>query len=535
MRKKWIFLFAILFSIQICHSSDTLRFKKLELVSKVWGVTVFKTEKHISKPDRELLKLIEKCDDEVQYETFRAEILKWCKKKLKVTMKDSCFCQQSQNPPSLFWISDTTLLGRELSDYLQQEVKKCNINGSSQYRTKGSIPVLYTDKSISAKDKKLAKADYLLAAVKYWNVVNYFYPYMNVPSIHWENQLNEILISFDTITQFDSYYYTLLRTSKKLHDGHARIYSAKASNQLFRYEVPFETEVYEQYTIITKVDSNNSDFKKNDLIVAINNQPISTHLQHWGSLLSSSTRGWFLHTVRNYLFASTDSILNMTIQRGEELINKNFGLVKQEDKPLFTNDIVYNMNKDSIGYIHLGNLQLGHIAAMKRDLKNAKVIIVDARFYPNSTLIALSSWLIDEQKEFAEFEFPVSQCLGSVGKETTTTVINDPSRFLGTVLFLIDRSTISQGEFMAMAFMQSSNVITIGRTTAGAVGTTTQFSLPGKIECRITTSKCTFPNNIEVQQKGIRPSVDLSESNELLCSDDILKFAFSYAKRFIHN
>jgi C-terminal processing protease CtpA/Prc len=77
-------------------------------------------------------------------------------------------------------------------------------------------------------------------------------------------------------------------------------------------------------------------------------------------------------------------------------------------------------------------------------------------------------------------------------------------------------------------------VITLGHPTAGAIGVTSQFELPGEITCKITTSEVTLPNGSKVQQHGLYPNVNLSGNEELMTSDDLIRVAYEYARRIIN-
>ncbi len=527
-------LLLMLFTANIqAKASDSLRYKKLDLTAKVWGLSVFKTEKKLSSPDKELSKLIELTSTDESFEQYQKRIIKWHHRVYKSNTDKSCKCYEDV-PYSLNWVKDKTLLGEEFSNYLIGEALGCKEQQNSQFFIKDYLPTFYDDKFTMKKSDTLLTPDLqLLAGIKYWNIVNYFYPYASDSTLMWSNQINDIIHCFDTLSNYSSYIYTLLNTSQKLKDGHARIYSSWAANHLFKNEISFETEVYEEYAIVTRVDSSETIIRRNDLILEVNGRPISEHLEYWERYLSSSTRGWFLHNVRNYLFTSQDSTMELVISRDGELFTEKVNLVNSSEKGVAKDNVVYNMNKDSIGYIDIGNLELHHISALKKQLQKAKAIIIDARHYPNSTLLALSSWLVDEQKLFAYHSLANSTCLGNYSLDSSFSNSNESGKYKGTVVFVVDRSTISQGEYMAMAFMHSSNVITIGRITAGSVGLTSMFSLPGKISCRISTSKVFFPNHQLVQQNGIKPSIDLSNSSGITNSDQLIEFAFKYIEKII--
>ena len=526
---KGFFIFLLfLTTFQFGYGLDTLRTKKLVLAAKVWGITIFKTEQHIAQPDKELLNLIKSADKEESFEVYRAQIRRWFQKKSSLT-KGSCSCYgDGALPLPLQWVTDTLLLGRIFSEELDILAHSCSSKESPQYHMKFSIPEFYRGLKISPN--RVDKASMLLGAIKYWNITNYFYAYLSNCRCDWTNELPGIINGFDTLQSYTDYYMAMLQLSQKLHDGHARIFSTWAADQLFGYELPCEVEVFENMAIITRTDSS-SLLSKNDVITAINHQSIPTGIAYWEKYLSSSTRGWFLHIVRNYLFSSSDSTLNVDIIRNGTPLNLDIPMVKMREKRVIESNDVYNLSSDSIGYIHLGNLQLYHIPELKKRLQPAKVLIIDAREYPNGTFLGLSPWLIDGEKLFARHNTCDKKCLCARKRDSSMTLSNEPDRYQGTILFVTDHSTISQGEFMTLAFMQSTNVITMGRPTAGALGVTSQFEIPGGITCKITTSEVTLPNGSKVQGQGINPHVKISENEEGTTSDDLIRLAYEYARR----
>lgn len=530
MKNKLVFcgLFLISF-VGYAQDSDSLRDKKLELAARTWGFVTFNTQKKISNPDKELLKLIQLSFEIDSFHDYQESVAQWVKKNLKYST-DSLNGFNNIQPPALNWLKDNALLGNSISKTCNESLKYYPKKANPQHTFKGAIPQFYTGlntKQASLPNKNLR----LLACIKYWNIVNYFYAYPENTLRDWDSMLRIFIPQFISIRDNKEYYTTLLRMSYLLGDGHARIYSTWASDSLYKYEFPFEAEVYPNYSIITAVDSLYFNIiHPNDKILEIGNQLISEKIAYWDTLLSTSTKHWFLHTVRNHLFSIPDSTTTITVQRNLDTLKITIPLSIQRKK--ITNNTVYNVSADSIGYINLGNLQLFHIESMKKQLQFAKVIIIDARSYPNNTLLALSSWLIDEHKLFARHRTQHSVFLGQfTEKDSSITIQNETNKYKGTILWLIDRSTISQGEFMTLAFMQSSNVITLGRTTAGAIGVTSQFEIPGKTTCRITTSKLLSKDFQPIQQIGINPIVDFSGDEEILSSEDLIKKAYQYARR----
>jgi len=530
MKNKLVFCGLFLLSfVGYAQDSDSLRDRKLELAARTWGFVTFNTQKKISNPDKELLHLIQLSFELDSFSEYQKTVTLWVKKNLKKST-DSLNEFKNIETSAFQWVNDTALLGNTISKMFIRSLKYYPKKTNPQHTFMGAIPQFY--RGLSAKNSSLPNKDLrLLACIKYWNIVNYFYAYPENIHKDWDSMLRIFIPQFIAITDNAQYYTTLLRMSYLLGDGHARIYSSWASDSLYKYEFPFEAEVYPNYSIITAVDSLYSNIiHPNDKILEIGNQLISEKIAYWDTLLSTSTHNWFLHTVRNHLFSTTDSITTITVQRNLDTLKITIPLSIQRKK--ITNNTVYNVSTDSIGYINLGNLQLFHIETMKKQLQFAKVIIIDARSYPNNTLLALSSWLIDEHKLFARHRTQHPVFLGQfTEKDSSFTIQNESSKYNGTILWLIDRSTISQGGFMTLAFMQSSNVITIGRTTAGAIGVTSQFEIPGNTTCRITTSKVLTKDFQSIQHYGLKPVVDFSENEDIQSSEDLIRKSYQYARR----
>jgi hypothetical protein len=81
-------LIIIIFTItQTAIASDSLTVKKLNLVGHTWGFVVFKTQKKISNPDKELLKLIKLSFKSESYSKFQSQIEHWAFKKLALRNK----------------------------------------------------------------------------------------------------------------------------------------------------------------------------------------------------------------------------------------------------------------------------------------------------------------------------------------------------------------------------------------------------------------------------------------------------------------
>ena len=82
-----------------------------------------------------------------------------------------------------------------------------------------------------------------------------------------------------------------------------------------------------------------------------------------------------------------------------------------------------------------------------------------------------------------------------------------PDPYLGKIVILVNETTVSRAEFVAMALQTAPHATVIGSQTAGADGNVSQLVLPGGIRTSFSGLGVFYPDGRETQHVGIVPDI----------------------------
>lgn len=168
-----------------------------------------------------------------------------------------------------------------------------------------------------------------------------------------------------------------------------------------------------------------------------------------------------------------------------------------------------------------------------REIKS-KGMIIDLRAYPVMEKIN-GYWeynlLYPSSTDFATFTHgsllqPGLFTFGpvvKVGKE-------NEDYYQGKKVILINETTQSHAEFMAMKYRCTPNAVVMGSTTAGADGNCSFLILPGNFRATFTGLGVYYPDKSETQQIGILPDIEVKSTIQGIHEgcDEVLEAAIKY-------
>lgn len=106
----------------------------------------------------------------------------------------------------------------------------------------------------------------LLALFRYWNIINYFFPYKSIMDQEWDSTLQEFIPLILDATSETDYQLTLKKLSTRINDSHA-FFISDLYNQIDGIHfTPFLASFVENQMVITKVLSGNPDISVGDVI-----------------------------------------------------------------------------------------------------------------------------------------------------------------------------------------------------------------------------------------------------------------------------
>lgn len=543
MRKHALFLLLFLslnFSAQIITETQ-----KLESLCRVWGFLKY-YHPHVAKGnlnwDKQLFQKInelENINDKQSLNNFYSE---WIESLGEVPLCKECSIKDNKiyflKNFDLSWIDNSQIFSNEISQKLHYIENNRNL-GDNHYFGKGGRKVYFRNEK-SYGSKFTSKTISLLELFRYWNYVEYFFPYKYETDQSWNDVLTEMIPKFLMIDNDENYHLALAELVTKTDDSHAYLSSKEIQlNQYGKRKVPVEYSYAEGKLVITKINDTRSRhtnlLHKGDIIYDIEGKTIPQMINSLGKYVPASNSWGKVSKIKDKLLFSNNDSISVKIERnGQNLeIKTRTYLIK---------DIIHEKNpaprkwkfideEKKIGYVNMGILEKEDLDEMYRDLNSAKSIIFDLRNYPNQTIIPLSYLLLPEPSVYYQFTFPDTSYPGKFYSRKNVTGKKNPEYYKGNVIVLVDESTQSQAETTTMMFKQHPKAKIIGSNTSGANGDVIMFKI-ADLETRFTGLGAYYPDGRETQRIGIIPDILVKPSIEGFKNgkDEVLEKALEYIK-----
>lgn len=436
--------------------------------------------------------------------------------------------------------------GSSFSDELRKSLKNIERNrfqGDHYYIEEGKVGEFIPKNENSLLDLNWKEENQrLLALFRYWNYIEYFYPYKYLTDQNWDDVLKEMIPKFIAAQTKEEFHLAMLEMVVKIDDSHAGLMTSVLDQMPYYNYLPARTDLIEGQIIITEIiDSEKAkmaDLQIGDILKTINNQSAkeiheSNKKYIWGSNEAVKNRSVY-HT----LFMGMQGPVQATLERDGMNKAVSLNLYKYSDlsyaktapKPK------WNSPSDSIGYVNMGALTSSDVGPMMNEFTDKTVIIFDVRNNPKGTYKTLAKYLNSSDTTFAIYTKPDFSYPGKFlwKGEATCGEINE-EYYKGKVILLVDENTQSHAEFTCMSMQTAPNVVTIGSQTAGTDGKVTKFSIVSRLYTAMSGMGVYYPNKQKTQRVGIVPdiSVERTISSVTTGNDEILEKAMEIAQEEI--
>lgn len=501
---------------------------------KVWGMTKYYHPTVVKGKidwDKELFKIIPKVLIAKNQNETNNTIYEWINSfpfKTTPYSKEALQWEEIQNTYGgisldMSWIKDKNELGSDLSSYLQ----KLSSTRISERKNSYAYFEKYTVNFKNEKDYTYSPEDdglKLLSLFRFWNIYEYYSPYVDQTNINWDNVLLKSIPKIISSKDYTDYVLNIANIISETKDAHIRIFDKNNSIVEYygQYLLPICYKVIDGQVVVSSTTNTlkKQGLKIGDIITEINNTTIEERIQTLSkySVLPDDNKFEYALTLR--LLRSKSPTATVKVIRD----NKEFTLqlsdndfTKWPNTTIYDNNIIENTN---IGYIDFGKLTEGEIEKLLNKYINTDGIILDLRQYPTieGTLELIAEYLLPEMKVVYKLGccnqsmpgtyFNTSRIIGA----GYLNLLGDTTKYplyTGKVIILMDGYSISQCETMIMALRQSANVTVIGSDSCGANGEMVKFILPGSIEVNgISSTFILTPEGEMIQRKGIKPDIE---------------------------
>lgn len=438
----------------------------------------------------------------------------------------------------LSWIDDTEIYTSKLAEQLKY-IERNRHQGEKYYVTSidgiGNIQVKHEIdyKNFNWKDENLR----LLSLFRYWNIIEYFFPYKNQTDLSWDKVLDEMLPKFTNPKTEIDFHMAMLELIANINDSHGLIKTPLTRSFFGYYYLPARFKLLEGKAIVTGFYNDSigrqDGLQKGDVILNVNGQSVKSVFIEREKYICGSNLSKKKFNAYDAIFnGSTDTVM-LTYQRMGQLYTKSFKRYKFPEfnykwqPPTET----YKILDGNIGWVDMGMLEKEDVVPVMGDLKDTKAIIFDLRKYPKDVVYLLTDYISSQKMSFYKKIYPDLNYPGKFVWKTGKECGNDSElKYKGKVVLLVNELTRSAGEFVTMGLQTGDNVTTIGSQTSGADGNISRLKLVGGYKTMISGIGIFYPDNSEVQRKGVKIDIPVKPTIQGMINgeDEILDKAIEF-------
>ena len=393
-------------------------------------------------------------------------------------------------------------------------------NDNYLYEEKGSLP---------------SESERILAIFRYWNIINYFFPYKYQMDQNWDKTLIQFIPPIVSATTEIDFVLNFRELTTYINDSHSFFSNPTFIDWQGRHFAPFAVKMIENQTVITKVDiSVEGQIQVGDIVTNIDGLTIDSKREALRKYTAGSNEPTIERNINNQLVRGRQGTFELTIknEQGEKTIQlkrKSYG----DYTTLFTNVAQQAFSKMKseggceVGYINMDLLTKAQVPLMFEAFKALPAIVVDIRNYPQGTLWEMVDYLYDSPINFSAFINPDVRHPGTFGFYQHAIGRGGTDLYKGKLVLLFNEDTQSQAEFTIMGLEKHPGAIKIGSQTAGADGNVSIIELPGGIKTYFSGLGVFYPDGTETQRIGIIPDIEVlpTIAGVRARKDEMLEFA----------
>jgi C-terminal processing protease CtpA/Prc len=423
--------------------------------------------------------------------------------------------------PELGWVHDRGLLGDALSGRLQLIYDRRPAEVEHYYVTHAphiGNPVFSNEASYA--DRPLPDAGFrLLALFRFWNIIEYWFPYRDVIGEEWEGVLAEFAPRVMAESTVDEYRLIMIELSARINDTHANIWAhSDLRPPRGSSELPVVLRFIEGKAVVTgfshEVLGSATGLQIGDVVETIAGSPVDSLVAVWRPYYSASNQPKRLRDIALNLTRGDPGSVRITGTRSTGAFAVTAERVPIDDldrDAARTDDLpgeTFQLLSDEVAYLKLSSVVAADVGEYIASAEGAEVLVIDIRNYPSEFVVfALGGHLVTEPTEFARLTVGDAANPGAFFWRPGAALEPLEPHFSGSVVILVDEVSMSQAEYTAMALRAAPNSIVVGSTTAGADGNVSSIPLPGGFNSMISGIGIFYPDGTPTQRVGIVPDL----------------------------
>ncbi len=473
--------------ISISQLSGT-QIANLATLGKVWGFLKYHHPAVTSGTrhwDYELFRVLPKVLTSTNRQASDQVIYEWAQQLGTPPVCDRCAAPKSDEThllPDLGWIDSG--VAPALAEWLRA-VHRGRSQGRQFYVSQAvNVGNPQFDRDLPYAALTFPDSGYqLLGLYRFWNIIEYWFPYRDQLDEDWDEVLVEFIPRIAAVKDKDAYQLETLALIARVTDTHANLFSAPPELRppAGSCQLPVITRFVEGQAVVTGYSNATTGpatgLQIGDVIESLDGTLVADLVTRWAPYFPASNQPTRLRDMARVMTRGACATARLAVARPAgalEITAQRQPLASVDRQAGNTHDLpgdTFRLLSDQVAYLKLSSVKVTDAGSYVDRSKGTRGLIIDIRNYPSEFVVfALGSLLVQQPTPFARF---TAGDLGNPGAFTwsaQTTLPPLQPHYAGKVVVLVDETSLSQAEYTAMAFRAAPQAIVVGSTTAGADG-----------------------------------------------------------------
>ncbi len=373
----------------------------------------------------------------------------------------------------------------------------------------------------------------ILGLFRYWNTINYFYPYKNLMDKNWDLIFKEnapkIVYADDAL----AYNLAFREFTVNINDSHSFLISPTFQPWYGEIYPPFSVRHIEGEMVVYRALPG-TGLSPGDIVKKMDGVEMAVLRDSLRKYAQGSNQCNIDRVIEDIIIKGPEGPFSVTVTNGIEektltleRDSLNLSLLSTKVTPVWQTRS--GRNGCNFGYVYMPGLTVEDVPAMFNDLWGADAIIFDLRGYPQMTLLPLVNHLFRAPLHMANFLSPDPTYPGRLFWHQFYIGEGTDNPYPGKIIILFNERTLSLAEFTCMGLDLFPGAVKIGSTTAGADGPNVLTYMPGGIVATATMSGIYYPDYTQTQRIGIIPDYTVLPTIQGIRDgkDEVLEYALN--------